>query len=120
MKCQTVETASHAWAPCGAPSLVRAVPKRSLYSQPPAPPSAGGVGSYNHLDIGEEVEWRPPLLYANPLGHRLPAALFIARVMRNNMSEDHYEVISEVALGVNRPGGGCTGCMGVNIAWTPW
>ena len=22
-------------------------------------------------------------------------------------------------LGVNRPGGGCTGCMGVNIAWTP-
>ena len=35
--------------------------------RPPAPPSAGSVDSYNHHDIGEEVEWRPPLLYANPL-----------------------------------------------------
>ena len=31
------------------------------------------MGSYNHRDIGEEAEWRPPLLYANPLGHRVPA-----------------------------------------------
>ena len=25
-------------------------------------------------------------------------------------------MISKVALGVNRPAGGCTGCVGVNIA----
>ena len=35
------------------------------------------------------------------------------------MSGDHYEMISKVALAMNRRGGGCTGCMGVNIAWTP-
>ena len=35
------------------------------------------MGSYNHHDIGEEVGWRPPLLYANPLGHRVPANLKI-------------------------------------------
>ena len=40
---------------------------------PPPPPPVGGVGGYNHYDIGEEAEWRPPLLYANPLGHRVPA-----------------------------------------------
>ena len=34
---------------------------------------AGAVGGYNHHCIGEEVEWRPPLLYAYPLGHRVPA-----------------------------------------------
>ena len=45
----------------------------SFCSFPPAP--AGVVGSYNHHDIGEEVDWRPPLLYANPLGHRVPATL---------------------------------------------
>ena len=39
----------------------------------PWPPPAGGVGGYDHYCIGEEVEWRPPLLYANPLGHRVPA-----------------------------------------------
>ena len=33
------------------------------------------VGGYNHHDMGEEVEWRPPLLYANPLGRRIPATL---------------------------------------------
>ena len=42
-------------------------------SMPPPPPPAGGVGGYNHHCIGEEVEWRPPLLYANPLGHHVPA-----------------------------------------------
>ena len=41
----------------------------------PPPPAAGVVGSYNRHDIGEEVEWRPPLLYANPLGHSVPATL---------------------------------------------
>ena len=35
------------------------------------------------------------------------------------MSGDHHEMISKFALSVNRPGGGCTGCVGVNIAWTP-
>ena len=49
------------------------------------PPSAVAVGDYNHYDTGEEVEWRPPLLYANPLGHRVPATLFVARFMRNDM-----------------------------------
>ena len=39
--------------------------------------------------------------------------------MRNDMSGDHYEMNSKVPLGVNRPAGGCTGCVGVNIAWTP-
>ena len=28
------------------------------------------MGSYNHHCIGEEVGWRPPLLYAYPSGHR--------------------------------------------------
>ena len=27
------------------------------------------AGNYNHHDIGEEVAWRPPLLYANLSGH---------------------------------------------------
>ena len=45
----------------------------------PPPPLAGGVDSYNHHDIGEEVEWRPPLMYANPLGHRIPATLKISQ-----------------------------------------
>ena len=30
------------------------------------PPPAGGVGGYDYPDSGEEGEWRPPLLYANP------------------------------------------------------
>ena len=56
------------WAPCEAPSSVlgRAEEKPSMGCP-------GGVGGYNHHCIGEEVEWRPPLLYANPLGHRIPA-----------------------------------------------
>ena len=49
--------------------LGRAEEKSSM----PPPPPTGGVGGYNHHCIGEEVEWRPPLLYANPLGHRVPA-----------------------------------------------
>ena len=89
----------------------------SLLSTPPPP--QGGVGGYNHRGIGEEVEWRPLLLFANPLGHRVPATLFIARFMRNDMSGDHYEMINKVALGAHRPGGGCAGCVGVNIAGTP-
>ena len=44
-----------------------------LYAHPPPPPRARGVGGYNHHDIGDEVDWRPPLLYAYPLGHRVPA-----------------------------------------------
>ena len=51
--------------------LGRAKEKSSM--PPPPPPRAGGVGGYNHHCIGEEVEWRPPLLYANHLGHRVPA-----------------------------------------------
>ena len=43
----------------------------------PPPSPAGVVGSYHHHGIGEEVDWRPPLLYANPLGHRVPATLKI-------------------------------------------
>ena len=35
------------------------------------------------------------------------------------MSGDDYEMISKVAMGVNRPGEGCTGCVGVNIAREP-
>ena len=63
--------ASQAWAPCGAPSLVRATPKRSSSCQRHT--LAGGVGSYNHRDSGEEGEWRRPLLCANPSGHHVPA-----------------------------------------------
>ena len=36
------------------------------------------MGGYNHRDTSEEEEWRPPLLYAEPFGHRFPATLFIA------------------------------------------
>ena len=57
---------------------------RSPYCQPPPP--VGGVGGYNHQNNGEEGEWRPPLLYANPLGHHVPA-LFIATFMRNDISQ---------------------------------
>ena len=38
-----------------------------------SPLMARGVGGYNHHCIGEEVEWRTPMLYANPLGHRVSA-----------------------------------------------
>ena len=58
----------------------------------PPPPRARGLGGYNHRDTGEEGEWRPPLLYANPLSRRFSATLFIARFMRNDMSGDHYEM----------------------------
>ena len=52
----------------------RAVQGRACTCQNrPWPPPVGGVGGYNHHCIGEEVEWRPPLLYANPLGHRVLA-----------------------------------------------
>ena len=44
-----------------------------LFVLNPPPPLAGVVGSYNRHDIGEEVEWRPPLSCANPLGHCVPA-----------------------------------------------
>ena len=47
---------------------------------------------------GEEGEWRPPLVYANPLGRRVPAILFIATFMRNAVTGDHYEMISKGAL----------------------
>ena len=50
------------------------------------------------------------------LGHRVPATLFIARFMRNDISGDRYAMINNVALGVNRPEGGYTGCVGLNIA----
>ena len=46
-----------------------AVPKRT-FPCPPPPPA-------NHHQIGEEVEWRPPLLYANRLGHRVPSTFDI-------------------------------------------
>ena len=46
---------------------------------PAPPPGAGGAGSYNRHDFGEEVEWRSLLLYANPLGHRVPATLEICQ-----------------------------------------
>ena len=73
----------------------------------------------NHRDTGEAGEWRPSLLHVNPFGHRIPATLFIATLMINDMCGDHYKMISKVGLGVNRPGGGCRRCVGVNIAWTP-
>ena len=60
--------ASEAWAPCGAPSSVWGMPKSSGQG----PPLVGGVGGYNHHGIGEGLEWRPPLSYANPLGHCIP------------------------------------------------
>ena len=44
-------------------------------SMPPPPPAAGDAGGCNHHCIGEEVEWRPPLLYANRLGHGVPTTL---------------------------------------------
>ena len=48
----------------------KAVARRALYREvsllSTPPPSAGGVGGYNYPDSGEEGEWRPPLLYANP------------------------------------------------------
>ena len=71
-------------------------------------PPARGVGGYNHGDTGKEGEWTPLLLYANPLGHHVPATSFIARFMRNDIdiSGDHYEMIGKVAFGVSEPGGG--------------
>ena len=42
-------------------------------------PAARGLGGDHHHDIGEEVEWRLRLRYANPLGHRVPATLEICQ-----------------------------------------
>ena len=55
----------------------------------PPPPRARGVGGYNHHGTSDKGDWIPPLMYANPFGHRILATLFIARFMRNDMSEDH-------------------------------
>ena len=60
------------WAPCEAPSSVLGRTEENLSM---APHPVGGVGSYNHHGIGKEVECRPSLLYANPLGHNIPATL---------------------------------------------
>ena len=38
--------------------------------------------SYDHHGIGEEVEWRPPLLYAGTLGHHIPTPLKVCQKMR--------------------------------------
>ena len=70
--------------------------QRGLFTVTP-PHQAGGVNGYNHHDIGEEVEWRPLLSYANPLGHCATTALFIARFMRNDISGHHYEMTNKVA-----------------------
>ena len=40
-------------------SVTVRVGENSIYM---GPPQAGGVGAYDHHCIGEEVEWRPPLL----------------------------------------------------------
>ena len=82
----------------------------------------GGVGGYNHCDTSEEGEWRHPLLYAHLLGHRLPATLFIARSMRNDMSGDHYEVIDPSPPTPQTPfkGPKCLRGVGVkNCTWAP-
>ena len=67
------------WAPCEAPSSIlgRAEEKSSM-----APPGRG------RGCIGEEVEWRPPSLYANPLGHRVPAT----PDMINSRSSKHAKI----------------------------
>ena len=83
-KCKTTEM-----VPCGIGHPVRHVPlwcdglaKKCISIIILRPPLAGVVGGYNHHCIGEEVEWRPPLLrppllYAYPLGHRVLASLKI-------------------------------------------
>ena len=40
--------------------------QRGLLAVNPPLLLARGVGGYNHRDSGEEGDWRPPLLYANP------------------------------------------------------
>ena len=84
------------------------------------------------------VEWRPLLLYANPLGHRVRVTLFIARFATTSMSRDDYEMNEKVCIGDNtdlhlvllryailldvgceKTGGACGGWVGVNNAWTP-
>ena len=49
------------------------VAENSIYIY--GPPQVGGVGGNNHHCSGKEVEWRPPLLLSNPLGHRVSARL---------------------------------------------
>ena len=51
-----------------------------LLPLPAALPWQGGVGGYHHHYIGEAVEWRPLLLYANPLGHRVRHENFSIKV----------------------------------------
>ena len=51
------------------------------------PPLAGGMGGYNHHCIGGEVERRPLLLYAYPLGHRVLASLKIPGTCENQHTE---------------------------------
>ena len=65
----------HDWAPCEAPSSVLSRSTKKLCNPPPPPPPPvqGLLGGYDHDCIGEQVEWRPLLLYANPLGHEVLA-----------------------------------------------
>ena len=50
----------------------------SVCSIPP-PFLAGSCAQLQHHDIGEELEWRPPLLSANPLDRRVVATLEVCQ-----------------------------------------
>ena len=106
------------WASTSAFVATLIFPRSGIWTRNPCTSVHGplGVGGYNHHDSGVEGEWRPLLLYANPLGHRVPATLFNARFMRNDISGDHPLMIGKVVFVVSSLGGGCTGCVGVNIA----
>ena len=70
--------------------------QRGLFTVNAPHPPQWGCGRLQPRYIGEEVEWIPLLLCANPLGHHVPATFFIARLTRNEMTGDHYEMISKV------------------------
>ena len=59
------------------------------------PPPARAVGGYNHHRMGEEVEWRPPLLDTYPLGHRI-----LAKLKNQRFKKQHAEDIAAVRCAV--------------------
>ena len=56
---------------------------------PLPPPLAGVVGDYNHHEMGEEMEWRPLLLHADPC---VPANLKICQKVHRMATKNEHTV----------------------------
>ena len=69
-KRETSKLASQTWAPCGVRALWSEPSYRRVLLPVPLPAALHGRGLWAAITtIDEAVEWRPPLLYVDPLGH---------------------------------------------------